>query len=78
MPIYEYLCKECNNNFSSLRRSAEDIAANCPKCGGQRVTRLLSVTARTSSAEPEFACGTGGCGMPMQGMCSRPGGCGCQ
>ncbi|TET41986.1 MAG: zinc ribbon domain-containing protein [Dehalococcoidia bacterium] len=42
MPIYEYLCPECNHRFELLRRinqASED--ASCPHCNG-RAKRIIS------------------------------------
>lgn len=34
MPIYEYLCRECNRIFSFLSPSmSEERIPECPKCG---------------------------------------------
>lgn len=45
MPIYEYLCHDCQRRVSLLWRSfadAESRAPVCPRCGGQHLTRLIS------------------------------------
>ena len=39
MPIYEYQCQECGEEFEKLIRSPEKI--ECPECGGD-VKKLLS------------------------------------
>lgn len=63
MPIFEFQCKECRNEFKTLRRSDKLDEVNCPTCGTRKVVRLLSVTARSSgSSQPDS------CAMP-------PGGC---
>lgn len=63
MPIFEFHCKECRGEFKTLRRLEKLAEVKCPECGTDRVVRLLSVTARSSS-EP----GTESCGLPS-GMC---------
>jgi putative FmdB family regulatory protein len=52
MPIYEYRCSECGEKFEKLvRLSTATSEIECPKCGGQKVEKLLSLfSARTSSA----------------------------
>jgi putative FmdB family regulatory protein len=44
MPIYEFLCQDCNRVFNFLARGS--LAArrqpNCPKCGGRRMNKLFS------------------------------------
>ncbi len=45
MPIYEYTCHDCRRRVSLLWRSFEDAQTRtpvCPRCGGQRLTRLIS------------------------------------
>ena len=59
MPIYEYRCKECGAKFSRLQKigaSAEGV--KCPKCQSEKVERLLSSFASTSSS-PSFASSSG-------------------
>jgi putative FmdB family regulatory protein len=69
VPIYEYRCQTCAEEFEILQRmgeSAEGLA--CPRCGGEEVHRQLSTfaasTSSTSSAA-EAACETAGCGSPF-------------
>ncbi len=45
MPIYEYECKKCGNNFEKLIFNIKDTSITCPDCGAKQVKRLLS-TAR--------------------------------
>lgn len=44
MPIYEFLCEDCNRIFSFLARSltGSDRIPDCPKCGGNRMHRQMS------------------------------------
>jgi putative FmdB family regulatory protein len=74
MPIYEYVCDQCETQFERIvLNKSEQIA--CPKCAGTKNTIQLSVfsapsgngsSARSSSSS---ASSTGG------GCCG--GGCGC-
>lgn len=44
MPIYEYQCKECENEFEKLVwNTSEKIT--CPKCKSKRVHRMMSAFA---------------------------------
>jgi putative FmdB family regulatory protein len=75
MPIYEYVCDECETPFERIvLNRAQEIA--CPKCGGNKNTIQLSVFAAAtndngngSSAKPSGGSSAGG------GCCG--GGCGC-
>ena len=40
MPIFEFTCAECGENFETLILSGEAI--ECPKCGNKNVIKLLS------------------------------------
>jgi len=56
MPIYEYRCKECGDNFSRLQRiGSGNDGVKCPKCESASVERLLSSFASTSGS-PDVAC----------------------
>jgi len=50
MPIYEFKCKECGNEFEYLCFSSNDEKeAKCPKCGAHKTERLLSCFSSVSS-----------------------------
>ena len=43
MPIYEFRCEDCGEEFEVLLKSrAEAEGVTCKKCGGSRVKRLMS------------------------------------
>ena len=69
MPIYEYVCMECESHFEELVRNGESVA--CPDCSAANVKRQFSVfAAHGTSTQPSFgetAAGGGCCG----------GSCGC-
>ena len=62
MPIYEYRCSGCGNEFEKLVRSSD--TPECPSCHSQKLDKKLSVFA-TSSQEssgasvPEACAGCG-------------------
>jgi putative FmdB family regulatory protein len=47
MPIFEFICAECGENFETLVLSGE--ANECPKCGNKNVIKQLSNFAVMSS-----------------------------
>jgi putative FmdB family regulatory protein len=52
MPIYEYYCADCRRTVSRLvMRISDSAAPTCPRCDGQRLTRLLSRFSRLRSAD---------------------------
>ena len=69
MPLYEYVCMECEEHFEELvGMEAPDPA--CPRCLSGRVSRQFSVfAAHGVSAQPSFGETAGG------GCCG--GSCGC-
>jgi len=46
MPIYEYTCPTCNEDFDLFRRFEQGHATHCPDCGGDISRRLSSFTFR--------------------------------
>lgn len=75
MPIFEYVCKECNHEFEALVYGSE--TATCPKCHGSKLSAQLSVfavAAKGASASPALSMGAcGSCGDPRgAGACSMP------
>lgn len=72
MPIYEYICEECDSQFELIVLSkTQEIA--CPRCAGRKNAIQLSVfsapngngaSARQSGPEPSSGggCCGGGCG----------------
>jgi len=60
MPIFEYRCEECGDQFEVfLKRSDERIL--CRSCKSKDVTRLFSAfAARSASGGGSAACSTGG------------------
>jgi putative FmdB family regulatory protein len=74
MPIFEYICKECDHPFEALVFG--DEAASCPKCKSKKLAPQLSVFAvsakgTSSSSMTSGACGS--CGDPRgPGACSTP------
>jgi putative FmdB family regulatory protein len=51
MPVYQFVCRDCEKTFEMRRPMAEATAANvkCPSCGSARLDRIYSsVYAKTS------------------------------
>ncbi len=44
MPIYEYACGGCGNEFETEQRITEDPVKTCPRCRSRKVKRLISLT----------------------------------
>jgi putative FmdB family regulatory protein len=54
MPIYEYHCSDCGEEFEKLVRSVSAVQEICcPRCGSRRVDKAISLFGKggsTSSA----------------------------
>jgi putative FmdB family regulatory protein len=44
MPIYEYRCQDCSQEFERMQRFSDPAVDTCPKCSGP-VQRLISRSA---------------------------------
>lgn len=73
MPILEYRCKECEQQFEAIVLGAQQ--PECPTCRGTKLERLLSVfavggrSASVAAGESFGPCGT--CGDPRgPGACA--------
>ncbi len=60
MPIFEYVCKECEHEFEALVFGDEKAA--CPKCHSKRLAPQLSVFAVAAKGPSSSAPGVGACG----------------
>jgi putative FmdB family regulatory protein len=45
MPIYEFVCQDCGNEFEKLQSFSDTSMPICPKCQSVRVQRRLSAPA---------------------------------
>ena len=72
MPIFEYVCKECQHEFEALVFGQQK--AECPKCQSKKLEPQLSVFAVSakSGAQPSMSAGPcGSCGDARgPGACS--------
>jgi putative FmdB family regulatory protein len=71
MPLYEYICDKCHDEFELLVRGGEKVS--CPSCGSEGLKQQLSiVAAHTGGRQAQAACEVpmpgGGCGLPQCGM----------
>jgi putative FmdB family regulatory protein len=69
VPIYEYVCMECESHFEELVRGDEAVA--CPDCSAPNVVKQFSSFAVHGTTKPASVRATGGGG----GCCG--GSCGC-
>jgi putative FmdB family regulatory protein len=69
MPIFEFVCQKCKNQFEELFLSSTGhIKAECPKCQSKKVNKLISAGSFRPKGIPK---GSGGFKPPS---CSPSGG----
>ncbi len=60
MPIYEYVCRNCEETFALLRWNRGDDDVSCPRCGSQNIKKLVSHFSCTFPAESGTPSGDAG------------------
>jgi putative FmdB family regulatory protein len=80
MPLYEYICRDCDNNFEALvsaKQRDDGTAAMCPECGSGKIARKVSLMAnpiikehvRCGGSSTPFTCpNSANCGSGACGM----------
>jgi len=71
MPVYEYLCKNCNKKYEVFHKSLKNQdEVSCPDCKSFENKKLLSSFQASISNTPDNSCASGNCDMPMGGGCA--------
>jgi putative FmdB family regulatory protein len=74
MPIYEYVCQDCNHEFDALRAMSQaDATMPCTKCGGENIKRKLSVFFAEIGGRGVAGTSEPACGMCAGGNCAHCG-----
>ena len=76
MPIYEYICKECNHKFEAMRGfSQADDPIRCSHCGSMDTRRAISLCFSKSDGTVTYSTNTsgGGCAGCSGGNCAHCG-----
>ena len=67
MPIFEYMCKNCNSKFELLVRSQDsEEHLKCPQCDSEDLQKMFSAFGMKSSSSghscsSDHSCGCGSC-----------------
>ncbi|MBZ0289501.1 MAG: zinc ribbon domain-containing protein [Anaerolineae bacterium] len=69
MPLYEYICPDCKNEFEKRVSIAEADQTACPNCGGQHTKRRLpriavqfhGVSSSFPAVDSGSTCSSGSC-----------------
>ncbi|NMB57738.1 MAG: zinc ribbon domain-containing protein [Chloroflexi bacterium] len=63
MPLYEYICQECNNRFEKrVSFSEADDDQECPVCGSSRSKKQISLFASTNGTGSGNVSSSSSCG----------------
>jgi putative FmdB family regulatory protein len=64
MPLYPYLCRDCETEFEKLtpRANGPATATECPACGGMNTERRFGVPAK-SPVRPTVTAFADSCGV---------------
>jgi len=62
MPIYEYHCEKCDNQFEKLVFAGDEDRVTCPECGAAQVEKMISFTSFMSSGISR-SCASGSSGL---------------
>ncbi|HET7258863.1 MAG TPA: zinc ribbon domain-containing protein [Candidatus Acidoferrum sp.] len=76
MPIYEYICDECETHFEKIVINKQQ-EISCPKCASKKATIQLSVFATAGSGGSSSTSGSSSGGSSSGGGSCCGGGCGC-
>jgi putative FmdB family regulatory protein len=76
MPLYEYQCKSCNNNFELRQKFSDPPASACPACGGE-VEKLISQSGFSLKGQGWYGDGYGSkpAAAPAAPPCASGGSC---
>ncbi len=75
MPLFDFKCSDCENDFEALTSTARIDEVECPKCGSKHVSRKISTFAvgRGGTSKSASSCETGACPYVSpcaNGMCN--------
>ena len=69
MPIYEYKCTKCNEEFECLVFKSDE-SVSCPECNDDCVERLMSACSFKSSGNYSSSAGSTACTSCASKNCS--------
>jgi|Deesub1362B_J571_1020462.scaffolds.fasta_scaffold01736_7 putative FmdB family regulatory protein len=72
MPIYEFECQACHEEFEELVMGG-NASIHCPSCGSERVKKLMSAAAFKCNGNFVSTTSSGGCSGCSSHSCSSCG-----
>lgn len=76
MPIYEYVCRDCDAAFEKMVPMAKADEVDCASCGSDKTERKFSVFG-VASSQANNACAGGACDLPTSPCAAAGPGGGC-
>jgi putative FmdB family regulatory protein len=74
MPIYEYVCQDCQHEFDALRSMSQaDAALPCTECGSEHIKRKISNFFAESGGRAVAGMSEPGCSFCSGGSCAHCG-----
>jgi putative FmdB family regulatory protein len=71
MPLYEYHCENCENDFEKRRAVKEaDAPIQCPDCASDEITRKMSLFIALTKSDSGVSSLGGGGGCGCGGACA--------
>ncbi len=67
MPVYNYKCSDCSQNFEVLLRNKDD-SVKCTKCGSSHIKRVYSSFDFSFKKSPAASCRSGTCSRGTCGL----------
>ena len=68
MPLYEFRCPQCGDEFELIVFSSDQEPIQCPKCGASNPERLLSMFSSGRGASHVGASAASSCGPSSRGF----------
>jgi len=72
MPLFEFQCKKCGNEFEELVKNSEE-KVQCPKCSSNQVSKKMSVFAHKSGEKFRSTATSSSCASCSASSCSTCG-----
>ena len=69
MPLYEYVCEECEHPFEALVFAGDK--PECPACHGEKLARRMSLPAQPRGETPGLPRACQSSGPPCGPVCGR-------
>ena len=69
MPIFEYKCDKCSEEFEKLVMGS-NTEIECLKCGSKKATKKFSLFGMTGGEKPASSSGGAGCSSCSSSSCS--------